>query len=195
MLFLYVYYYFFILFIYISFLFFFFKGFDSIFNGHLTGFLTVMWKLPNTVSSLLPFSFSVIMSKSKFWSLRTSDVILILLYANTKIQYLFLMAMFLADFLFLFFAVVVTTQRHHCLFFCMHSVCLQALSTNNDAESAQQPMSERPPYSYMAMIQFAINSKQNRTMTLKEIYMWIEEHFPYYREVAKPGWKVIQNWF
>ncbi|KAJ0012598.1 hypothetical protein NQD34_016932 [Periophthalmus magnuspinnatus] len=53
----------------------------------------------------------------------------------------------------------------------------------------QPPLSERPPYSYMAMIQFAINSKQSRRMTLKEIYMWIENHFPYFREVAKPGWK------
>uniref|UniRef100_A0A4W4HRG4 Forkhead box protein M1 n=1 Tax=Electrophorus electricus TaxID=8005 RepID=A0A4W4HRG4_ELEEL len=51
------------------------------------------------------------------------------------------------------------------------------------------PLSERPPYSYMAMIQFAINSKKNRRMTLKEIYNWIEDHFPYFRNVAKPGWK------
>uniref|UniRef100_A0A3P8U1Z0 Forkhead box protein M1 n=1 Tax=Amphiprion percula TaxID=161767 RepID=A0A3P8U1Z0_AMPPE len=55
--------------------------------------------------------------------------------------------------------------------------------------SVQQAMAERPPYSYMAMIQFAINSRKSRRMTLKEIYMWIEEHFPYYRDVAKPGWK------
>uniref|UniRef100_A0A3B3ZCT5 Forkhead box protein M1 n=1 Tax=Periophthalmus magnuspinnatus TaxID=409849 RepID=A0A3B3ZCT5_9GOBI len=55
--------------------------------------------------------------------------------------------------------------------------------------SLKPPLSERPPYSYMAMIQFAINSKQSRRMTLKEIYMWIENHFPYFREVAKPGWK------
>ncbi|XP_062860652.1 forkhead box protein M1 isoform X2 [Trichomycterus rosablanca] len=48
---------------------------------------------------------------------------------------------------------------------------------------------ERPPYSYMAMIQFAINSNENRRMTLKEIYNWIEDHFPYFRNVAKPGWK------
>lgn len=51
------------------------------------------------------------------------------------------------------------------------------------------PQSERPPYSYMAMIQFAINSKKNRRMTLKEIYSWIEDHFPYFRNIAKPGWK------
>lgn len=27
-------------------------------------------------------------------------------------------------------------------------------------------------------------------MTLKEIYTWIEDRFPYFRQVAKPGWKV-----
>ncbi|XP_052411263.1 forkhead box protein M1 isoform X2 [Carassius gibelio] len=56
-------------------------------------------------------------------------------------------------------------------------------------EKEKDPLSERPPYSYMAMIQFAINSKKNRQMTLKEIYTWIEDHFPYFRNVAKPGWK------
>ncbi|XP_041833531.1 forkhead box protein M1 isoform X2 [Melanotaenia boesemani] len=65
----------------------------------------------------------------------------------------------------------------------------QAYNMYTKAEIAQQPMLERPPYSYMAMIQFAINSRKNRKMTLKEIYMWIEDNFPYYREVAKPGWK------
>ncbi|KAI4802783.1 hypothetical protein KUCAC02_006359 [Chaenocephalus aceratus] len=71
----------------------------------------------------------------------------------------------------------------------MSSGTFQARNALIDAESAQQPMSERPPYSYMAMIQFAINSGKSRRMTLKEIYMWIEDHFPYFREVAKPGWK------
>ncbi|XP_036374372.1 forkhead box protein M1 [Megalops cyprinoides] len=55
--------------------------------------------------------------------------------------------------------------------------------------NVKDPQSERPPYSYMAMIQFAINSKKNRRMTLKEIYTWIEDHFSYFRNVAKPGWK------
>ncbi len=59
------------------------------------------------------------------------------------------------------------------------------------SEKEKDPLSERPPYSYMAMIQFAINSKKNRHMTLKEIYNWIEDHFPYFRNVAKPGWKVV----
>ncbi|XP_043943536.1 forkhead box protein M1 [Protopterus annectens] len=48
---------------------------------------------------------------------------------------------------------------------------------------------QRPPYSYMAMIQFAINSTKSKKMTLKEIYTWIEDHFPYFKYTAKPGWK------
>ncbi|KPP60760.1 hypothetical protein Z043_121213 [Scleropages formosus] len=67
---------------------------------------------------------------------------------------------------------------------------VQPLGDSEEAHCAvKDPLSERPPYSYMAMIQFAINSKKNRRMTLKEIYTWIENHFPYFRNVAKPGWK------
>ncbi|KAF7658946.1 hypothetical protein LDENG_00005530 [Lucifuga dentata] len=66
----------------------------------------------------------------------------------------------------------------------------QAPKAQTGAEAALiEPPSERPPYSYMAMIQFAINSSNNKKMTLKDIYTWIEDHFPYFREVAKPGWK------
>ncbi|TSZ83228.1 Forkhead box protein M1 [Bagarius yarrelli] len=66
----------------------------------------------------------------------------------------------------------------------------ESLHTEEEVTSARRtPLSERPPYSYMAIIQFAINSKKNKMMTLKEIYTWIEEHFPYFRNVAKPGWK------
>ncbi|XP_035529077.1 forkhead box protein M1 [Morone saxatilis] len=71
----------------------------------------------------------------------------------------------------------------------LNSQTFQTQNTHISSESVQQPVSERPPYSYMAMIQFAINSRNTRRMTLREIYMWIEDHFPYFREVAKPGWK------
>lgn len=30
-------------------------------------------------------------------------------------------------------------------------------------------------------------------MTLKDIYTWIEDHFPYFKHVAKPGWKVTSR--
>ncbi|XP_060540098.1 forkhead box protein M1 isoform X1 [Pantherophis guttatus] len=53
----------------------------------------------------------------------------------------------------------------------------------------KESFSERPPYSYMAMIQFAINSTEKKRMMLKDIYSWIEDHFPYFKHVAKPGWK------
>lgn len=43
----------------------------------------------------------------------------------------------------------------------------------------------------MAMIQFAINSTERKRMTLKDIYTWIEDHFPYFKHMAKPGWKVL----
>uniref|UniRef100_A0A3P8QFD4 Forkhead box protein M1 n=1 Tax=Astatotilapia calliptera TaxID=8154 RepID=A0A3P8QFD4_ASTCA len=71
----------------------------------------------------------------------------------------------------------------------MSTCALEPNSTKQLSKAPKQPISERPPYSYMAMIQFAINSRKNRRMTLNEIYMWIENNFPYYRDVAKPGWK------
>ncbi|KFV60729.1 Forkhead box protein M1 [Tyto alba] len=64
-----------------------------------------------------------------------------------------------------------------------------AIPTTAGSSSWQNSLSERPPYSYMAMIQFAINSTEKKRMTLKDIYTWIEEHFPYFKHVAKPGWK------
>ncbi|KAG8453165.1 hypothetical protein GDO86_004837, partial [Hymenochirus boettgeri] len=72
----------------------------------------------------------------------------------------------------------------------------EAESTKMEDESQSVPkqqwplsISERPPYSYMALIQFAINSTPRKRMTLKDIYTWIEDHFPYFKHVAKPGWK------
>ncbi|NWI59424.1 FOXM1 protein, partial [Calyptomena viridis] len=64
-----------------------------------------------------------------------------------------------------------------------------AIPTVAASSSWQDSVSERPPYSYMAMIQFAINSTEKKRMTLKDIYTWIEDHFPYFKHVAKPGWK------
>ncbi|KFV98798.1 Forkhead box protein M1 [Eurypyga helias] len=64
-----------------------------------------------------------------------------------------------------------------------------AIPTAATSSSWQDSVSERPPYSYMAMIQFAINSTEKKRMTLKDIYTWIEDHFPYFKHVAKPGWK------
>lgn len=36
----------------------------------------------------------------------------------------------------------------------------------------------------------ALNSTEDKRMTLRQICKWIEEIFPYYKCTAKPGWKV-----
>lgn len=50
----------------------------------------------------------------------------------------------------------------------------------------------KPPYSYATLITYAINSSPKRRMTLNEIYTWICNNFPYYRE-AGTGWKVMMS--
>lgn len=83
---------------------------------------------------------------------------------------------------------------------CFHSVVVffffltYQLEEISAASSSATSITERPPYSYMAMIQFAINSTEKRRMTLKDIYTWIEDHFPYFKHIAKPGWKVTHPW-
>ncbi|XP_075711858.1 forkhead box protein M1 isoform X2 [Rhinoderma darwinii] len=70
---------------------------------------------------------------------------------------------------------------------------MDSLKVEEEESAASKPWQvstfERPPYSYMALIQFAINSMASKRMTLKDIYTWIEDHFPYFKHVAKPGWK------
>lgn len=47
----------------------------------------------------------------------------------------------------------------------------------------------KPPYSYVNLITFAINSTPKKRMTLNEIYQWISDNFHYYRRAGN-GWKV-----
>jgi len=47
----------------------------------------------------------------------------------------------------------------------------------------------KPPYSYANLITFAINSSNKKKMTLSEIYQWICDNFPYYKDAGN-GWKV-----
>ena len=44
-------------------------------------------------------------------------------------------------------------------------------------------------FSYANLISLAINSSPKKKMTLSEIYLWICDKFPFYRE-ANSGWKV-----
>ena len=61
-----------------------------------------------------------------------------------------------------------------------------ATLNNNDSTSTRDG---KPPYSYANLITFAINSSCKKKMTLSEIYQWICDNFPYYKE-AGSGWKV-----
>ncbi len=65
------------------------------------------------------------------------------------------------------------------------------LTARLDPSEAQAYMyrDSKPPYSYAALITFAINSSSRRRLTLNEIYTWISNNFPFYRD-AGTGWKV-----
>ncbi|KAL1021246.1 hypothetical protein UPYG_G00010680 [Umbra pygmaea] len=62
------------------------------------------------------------------------------------------------------------------------------LSTALDQDEATQHRDGKPPYSYASLITFAINGSPQKRMTLSEIYQWICDNFPYYRQ-AGSGWK------
>ena len=47
----------------------------------------------------------------------------------------------------------------------------------------------KPAYSYANLITLAINSSREKRMTLSEIYHWICDKYPYYRDAGN-GWKV-----
>uniref|UniRef100_A0A3B3WLJ4 Fork-head domain-containing protein n=1 Tax=Poecilia mexicana TaxID=48701 RepID=A0A3B3WLJ4_9TELE len=64
--------------------------------------------------------------------------------------------------------------------------------TTLDQEEAAQHRDGKPPYSYASLITFAINGSPRKRMTLSEIYQWICDNFPYYRE-AGSGWKVREG--
>lgn len=50
----------------------------------------------------------------------------------------------------------------------------------------------KPPYSYASLIAQAINSSNDKKMTLNGIYNYITVNFPYY-QLAQNGWQVIRN--
>ncbi|XP_011422959.2 forkhead box protein J3 [Magallana gigas] len=61
-------------------------------------------------------------------------------------------------------------------------------SATLDKEEASNHRDGKPPYSYANLITFAINSSKNKKMTLSEIYQWICNEFPYYKDAGN-GWK------
>ena len=47
---------------------------------------------------------------------------------------------------------------------------------------------QKPPFSYTHIIFMAIETSLNKAMTVNDIYVWCETHFPYYTQ-AGVGWK------
>lgn len=57
-------------------------------------------------------------------------------------------------------------------------------STNN----AMMEVHQRPPFSYITLISMAIKSTPRKKLTLNDIYNYIMEHFPFYRQNRR-GWQ------
>lgn len=49
---------------------------------------------------------------------------------------------------------------------------------------------KKPEESFAQLIKRAISSSQRQRLFLTEIYEWIIESYPYYRQI-EPGWRVI----
>lgn len=66
---------------------------------------------------------------------------------------------------------------------------LDTNATYDDTSQNIPPRDGKPPYSYANLITFAINSASRKKMTLSEIYLWICDNFPFYKDAGN-GWKV-----
>lgn len=49
-------------------------------------------------------------------------------------------------------------------------------------------IANKPPYSFSCLIFMAIEDSEQKALPVKEIYAWILDHFPYFRN-APTGWK------
>lgn len=55
-------------------------------------------------------------------------------------------------------------------------------------EPTRMDLYPKPPFSYATLILLAINSTSEKRMTLQDIYKWIENNFPFYKN-CKKAWK------
>lgn len=55
-------------------------------------------------------------------------------------------------------------------------------------EQMANKVATKPPHSFSALIFLAIESSAAKALPVRDIYAWITQHFPYYRQ-APVGWK------
>jgi hypothetical protein len=56
-------------------------------------------------------------------------------------------------------------------------------------EQQQSVSPQRPPYSFSCLTFLAIESSERKRLSVKEIYAWIIQNFPYYHSVPSGSWK------
>ncbi|CAB0030906.1 unnamed protein product, partial [Trichogramma brassicae] len=62
---------------------------------------------------------------------------------------------------------------------------LLSLSSHELTRKSSTRRQEKPPYSYIALIVMAIQSSPGKRLTLSEIYAYLQQHFPFFRDLRQ----------